>query len=345
MKELSLEEKKAREEFDTPRIQQAWENQLQGFGPILEPAFTECCEARLLLLDALEQLRAQELDDGIKKLNGVEHFCTTDADFAAWLFFCGLACDMKGDENGMMHFYTEAEKRGHRFFLPHLKMAVAFMKRKDYDSADAAFRKSLETQKPEDLRTQMIYCSTLINHSRCLLGMRRYADALAVLDKAWDIAPGFNGLCASRVLIYAAMGDEENCKRYLRDLSILDPKGAERTEPAAQAILEGKDPHYTVGAIDDAAIAAFWSWFSSEDEHLRELAEDRKAFYPALAEHLRPVFPELPEKFAYGFHVEPQECHLTFLTCYHATLTEGCKRLLAACPAELKTHWSFDAKN
>ena len=345
MKELSLEEKQAREKFDTPRIQQAWENQVQGFGPILEPAFTECCEARLLLLDALEQLRAQELDDGIKKLKGVEHFCTTDADFAAWLFFCGLACDMKGDENGMMHFYAESEKRGHHFFLPHLKMAVAFMKRKDYDSAEASFRKSLEAQEPDDLRTQMIYCSTMVNHARCLLGMRRYEDALAVLDKVWDFAPGFNGLCASRVLIYAAMGDEENCKRYLRDLNILDPKGAERTEPAAKAILEGKDPHYTVGTIDEAAIAAFWTWFAAEEESLRSL--DHKALHLALSQHIRPIFPELPEKFACGFQLEPQETgsKLTFRTFYHATLTEGCSRLLAACPADLKATWSFDAKN
>lgn len=47
---------------------QSWETHRQAFGPILEPAFDENQEARVLLIDALNHISRREVKQGMELL-------------------------------------------------------------------------------------------------------------------------------------------------------------------------------------------------------------------------------------------------------------------------------------
>ena len=69
---------------------QSWETHRQAFGPILEPAFEENQEARVLLIDALNHISRREVKQGMELLKKLAPFCAYDEDRAAWAFFTGL---------------------------------------------------------------------------------------------------------------------------------------------------------------------------------------------------------------------------------------------------------------
>lgn len=69
---------------------QSWETHRQAFGPILEPAFEENQEARILLIDALNHISRREVKQGMELLKKLAPFCAYDEDRAAWAFLQGF---------------------------------------------------------------------------------------------------------------------------------------------------------------------------------------------------------------------------------------------------------------
>lgn len=104
---------------------QSWETHRQAFGPILEPAFEENQEARVLLIDALNHISRREVKQGMELLKKLAPFCAYDEDRAAWAFFTGLCFEMAGAREQMLQWYQRAGEIGHRFYLPYLKLAKA----------------------------------------------------------------------------------------------------------------------------------------------------------------------------------------------------------------------------
>ena len=83
---------------------QSWETHRQAFGPILEPAFEENQEARVLLIDALNHISRREVKRGMELLKKLAPFCAYDEDRAAWAFFTGLCFEMAGAREQMLQW-------------------------------------------------------------------------------------------------------------------------------------------------------------------------------------------------------------------------------------------------
>ena len=71
-------------------LRQSWEIHRQAFGPILEPAFVENQQVRILLINALNHISRREVKRGMEILKEIHPHCIYDEDKAAWAFFVGL---------------------------------------------------------------------------------------------------------------------------------------------------------------------------------------------------------------------------------------------------------------
>ena len=106
-------------------LRQSWEVHRQAFGPILEPAFEENPQVRILLINALNHISRREVHRGMEILKQIKEYCIYDEDKAAWTFFVGLCFEMGGAKEQMLQWYADAGKYHHRFYLPYLKLAKA----------------------------------------------------------------------------------------------------------------------------------------------------------------------------------------------------------------------------
>ena len=77
-------------------LRQSWEAHRQAFGPILEPAFVENQQVRILLINALNHISRRDVKRGMELLKEIHPHCIYDEDKAAWAFFVGLCFEMGG---------------------------------------------------------------------------------------------------------------------------------------------------------------------------------------------------------------------------------------------------------
>ncbi len=61
-------------------LRQSWEVHRQAFGPILEPAFTENPQVRILLINALNHISRREVKRGMELLKELHPHCIYDED-------------------------------------------------------------------------------------------------------------------------------------------------------------------------------------------------------------------------------------------------------------------------
>ncbi|MBQ5671846.1 MAG: hypothetical protein IIV43_05780, partial [Oscillospiraceae bacterium] len=81
---------------------QSWEVHRQAFGPILEPAFEENPQVRVLLINALNYISRRDIKHGLEILKKIREYCIYDEDMAAWTFFVGLCFDVVGAQKQML---------------------------------------------------------------------------------------------------------------------------------------------------------------------------------------------------------------------------------------------------
>ena len=81
-------------------LQQSWEVHRQAFGPILEPAFAENQQVRILLINALNHISRREVKRGMEILKEIHPHCIYDEDKAAWAFLwdCALKWAVPGSK-------------------------------------------------------------------------------------------------------------------------------------------------------------------------------------------------------------------------------------------------------
>lgn len=226
-------------------LRQSWEVHRQAFGPILEPAFVENQQVRIVLINALNHISRRDVKRGMELLKELQPHCIYDADKAAWAFFVGLCFEMGGAREQMLEWYEKAGQVGHRFYLPYMKLAKAahavaqFEKAKGYyETAIGCLLEMRESEKDE-----IILGSAYTNLTSCLTMLHRYPEA----EAAWNAAQAYPlqpGADATAAILYAAMGDAAKTAAHIEALKQKFPMWVAQTREMTQQILDGTHPAF-----------------------------------------------------------------------------------------------------
>ena len=318
-------------------LRRNWEVHHQAFGPILEPAFSENPQARLLLINALNHISNKQMEPGRAILKQLNEMCSCNADRAALAYFTGLTYEMTGVLPQMIKWYETADRFGHRFFLPHMKLAKAYHNAAIYDNARKHYETAIDYLKAMDDPDPEILASGYTNLTSCLTMMHLHTDA----KKAWAQAQHYPlqpGAYAAAVMMYAAAGDKEQTATYLQTLEEKFPAWFDKTRQVAQLVLNRAHPHFHQVAVDDDLLDAFWLWFRENEELLRS---DVPKALPQLARRLKATFPFLHREPNLHLAKNAQGMKLTLHDFYAVGLHYGFGKLLKKCPEDILSRWAF----
>lgn len=226
-------------------LRQSWEVHRQAFGPILEPAFVENQQVRILLINALNHISRREIRRGMELLKEIHPHCIYDEDKAAWSFFVGLCFEMGGGKEQMLEWYEKAGQIGHRFYLPYLKLAKAAHAAAQLEKAKEYYKTAIDCllEMPEKDKDEIILGSAYANLVSCLTMLHQYKEA----ESAWKAAqqyPMQPGADATAAILYAAMGDAEKSARYLQQLQEKAPALVAQIQQMTRQILDGTHPAF-----------------------------------------------------------------------------------------------------
>lgn len=226
-------------------LQQSWETHRQAFGPILEPAFAENPQVRLLLINALNHISRRKIKRGMEILKEIHPYCVYDEDRAAWAFFVGLCFEMGGGKAQMLDWYEKAGKIGHRFYLPYLKLAKAAHSAAQFTKAKEYYETAIDCllEMPENEKDDVILGSAYTNLTSCFTMLHQYPEA----QEAWNAAQQYPlqpGADATAAILYAAMGNPEKTAEHIKRLNEKLPAWAAQTQEMTQQILNGTHPAF-----------------------------------------------------------------------------------------------------
>ena len=226
-------------------LRQSWEVHRQAFGPILEPAFVENPQVRILLINALNHISRREVERGMELLRQIRPHCIYDEDKAAWTFFVGVCYEMSGAKAQMLQWYADAGKFGHRFYLPYMKLAKAAHSGGQFDAARDYYETAIECllEMRAEERSEMILGSAYTNLTSCLTMLHRYDEAREAWHRAQQ-CPLQPGAEATAAILYAAMGDRVTAERHLRSLEEKFPAWVGPTRAMTEQILAGEHPDF-----------------------------------------------------------------------------------------------------
>lgn len=226
-------------------LRSSWETHRQAFGPILEPAFVENPQVRILLINALNHISRREVKRGMELLKEIHPHCIYDEDKAAWAFFVGLCFEMGGARNQMLEWYEKAGQIGHRFYLPYLKLAKAAHAAARFEQARGHYISAIGCllEMPEEDQEEIILGSAYTNLTSCLTMLHQYPEA----ERAWQAAQQYPlqpGADATAAILYAAMGNAEKTEAHIRRLSASFPAWVPQTQEMTRQILSGTHPAF-----------------------------------------------------------------------------------------------------
>lgn len=226
-------------------LRQSLEVHRQAFGPILEPAFAENQQVRILLINALNHISRREVKRGMELLKEIHPHCIYDEDRAAWAFFVGLCFEMGGAKEQGLEWYEKAGAVGHRFYLPYLKLAKAAHSAAQFEKAKGYYQTAIACllEMSENDKEEIILGSAYTNLTSCLTMLHQYPEA----EKAWNAAqqyPAQPGANATAAILYAAMGDAEKTAIHINRLKEKFPAWVPQTQQMTQQILSGTHPAF-----------------------------------------------------------------------------------------------------
>ena len=226
-------------------LRHSWEVHRQAFGPILEPAFAENQQVRILLINALNHIIRREIRRGMDLLKEIYPHCIYDEDKAAWTFFVGLCFEMGGGKEQMLEWYEKAGQIGHRFYLPYLKLAKAAHAATQLEKAKEYYKTAIDClqEMPENDKDVVILGSAYANLASCLTMLHQYKEA----ESAWEAAqqyPMQPGAVATAAILYAAKGDAAKTAIYIQQLREKVPAMVAQIEQMTRQILEGTHPAF-----------------------------------------------------------------------------------------------------
>ena len=226
-------------------LRQSWEAHRQAFGPILEPAFVENQQVRILLINALNHISRREVKRGMELLKELHPHCIYDEDKAAWAFFVGLCFEMGGAKEQSLEWYEKAGAIGHRFYLPYLKLAKAAHGASQLEKAKGYYQTGIACllEMPENDKDEIMLGSAYTNLASCLTMLHQYDEA----EKAWLTAqqyPAQPGADATAAILYAAMGNREKSTAYIQQVKEKLPALLPQIQSTVQQILDGTHPAF-----------------------------------------------------------------------------------------------------
>lgn len=226
-------------------LQHNWEVHRQAFGPILEPAFQENPQVRLLVIRALNHISRREVKQGMEVLKEIQQYCIYEEDKAAWAFFVGLCFEMGGATKQSLEWYEKAGQIGHSFYLPYLKLAKAAHGSAQFEQAKGYYETAIACllEMPEAEKDEEILGAAYTNLTSCLTMLHRYPEA----ERAWQTAqryPAQPGADATGAILYAAMGDRNKTEHYICCLREHYPAWVLQTQQMTQQILDGTHPAF-----------------------------------------------------------------------------------------------------
>ncbi len=229
-------------------LRHSWEVHRQAFGPILEPAFVENQQVRILVINALNHISRREIQRGMELLKEIHPYCIYDEDKAAWAFFVGLCFEMAGSRENMLQWYEKAGQIGHRFYLPYMKLAKAAHTAAQFEKAKLYYQTGIECllEMPENEKDEIILGSAYTNLTSCLTMLHQYPEA----ERAWKEAQKYSlqpGADATAAILYAAMGNAEKTEEHIRKLKEKFPVWVSQTQTMTRQILEGTHPAFPAG--------------------------------------------------------------------------------------------------
>ena len=226
-------------------LRQSLEVHRQAFGPILEPAFTENQQVRILLINALNHISRREVKRGMELLKEIRPHCIYDEDRAAWAFFVGLCFEMGGAKEQGLEWYEKAGEVGHRLYLPYRKLLKAAHSAAQFEKAKGYYQTAIACllEMSENDKEEIILGSAYTNLTSCLTMLHQYPEA----EKAWNAAqqyPAQPGANATAAILYAAMGDAEKTAIHINRLKEKFPAWVPQTQQMTQQILNGTHPAF-----------------------------------------------------------------------------------------------------
>lgn len=312
-------------------LKHSWEIHKQVFGTILEPAFKDDPQVRISLIAALNHISHRDIKRGMEVLYSIKNACICNEDKAAWAFCVGLSFDMIGAKKQMTVWYKEAEKYGHGFYLPYLKIAKTAHENAKYDEAHKYYMIAIDCLKKNDFSSNkpILLASAYSNHISCLTMMHRYKDAELELNNVSSIMPESISVAA---VLYAAIGNADMVSNLLKALKAKLPELGENTEKMTELILMGAHPHFSVVPVEPFNISTFWNWFCENSSCIDE---------KSLSEQLIMAFPFMNREPGPEIRINGSKKMIVFHDFYAVGLHYGYSQLIRECPAEISDEWTF----
>lgn len=335
--------------FHSEEFQKSWKVHMDAFAPILEPAFAQDPGNRLNLVAALNIISRGDLKNGKKKLLAIKKACKTEADKAAWAYFMGLLYERSGDRRQMISHYSVSCGYSHRFYLPYLKLAKCAHEESVFEVAEENYRKGIgcldAMPAGQQAQKQEIAAFTHANLASCLIMMRRPDEAEQALAEARAIQLNSPGITATEAMLLAVRGDAEAARAALESLQAQAPQLHAATAAIVEKIIAGEHSHFCAQPAREDLFEDFWKQFSENADAFQRLYEDDEDARAniQIEKLLTPLFPFLEGPMAFRMKMNTQgKMRLELSDGYSLSLQEGCKKLLDACPEELRARWDFE---
>ena len=345
MAKESLAVKMARKAFYRNDVQQSWKVHMQAFGPILKPAFAENYQAKIHVTAALNHISKGNLPQALPKMQMLQNFCETDADKALLLFVFGLYCERAGNQEQMVTYYDAANRVGHNFYLPYLKVAKFCLTAMDYAPAEENYRKAIGCFDAAALSDadKIILGSAWANLGSCLTMLHRYEESWTALENSKAFCPDAPGRAAAEAVLHALKGDEAQVAACIATLESHSPEAVESVRPSTAKILAKTDPLFFTVAVDTEKMNAFWQWFAGYEVQLKDLLDSEK-----YEDGLTPVAKELLNAFPFlenipnvGLGKNDKGYVLELKDYYAVGIVAAYEQLIDICPEDIKSRWQF----
>lgn len=328
-----------------------WMGHVAAWLPIMEKAFVKEPRAHLLtllMLDDLQAGRLQQAEARRQKLERMAQASGQAPDQALVHVLTGVCHFRRGNLPAMSHRMRAAEEAGHRFHLPHVMRAVFFLHDMwNFQRCCEELDKAIDcvySYPPLDEGKRRAIAVMQSDMALARTMMRRPEEAERLLQKAEparDTAEYLHALATLR----AVQGCREEARCALDALEKADGRRWETYREGIQMMMEGTHPHFTAKAPDPQAIAAYWDWFIREEKELRRLLthqgphacfmHQRDAFSPLVPE------PASIDRMVHNHVMIGGRPEIHFLANHSATYQALIDALIAACPEEVKQHWTL----
>lgn len=328
-----------------------WMGHVAAWLPIMEKAFVKEPRAHLLtllLLDDLQADRLQQAEARRQKLERMAQASGQAPDQALVHVLTGVCHFRRGNLPAMSYRMRAAEEAGHRFHLPHVMQAGFFLHDMwNFQRCCEELDKAIDCVYSYPPLDESKRRGIAVMHSDMALArtmMRCPEEAERLLQKAEparDTPEYLHALAALRAL----QGCREEARCALDALEKADPRRCEGYREGILMMLEGTHPHFTAKTPDLQAIAAYWDWFRREEKEMRRLLTHQgpRACFMHQREAFSPLVPEPAsiDRMVHNYVMIGGRPEMHFMANHSATYQALIDALIAACPEEVKQHWTL----